>query len=288
MEVMQSYLDFNGPGYSGKEHMSAQEIEVEQRLRKEDESRFLKELEKHRNWPRNDIRVFRQKLDQAQELVSRKNVGSWTWAETAGRLALRSRNFEKAIQIYTDHIAAAPNSPDLSLAYVALIEVHLMQRDVLQARVVFDKFMKLFGNNEVALRACGSSMAAYQERMPGRSRTQLLEMAEQALQKGLELTQDPLLKAQYQYDLAVVLVTDGKAAEAVPLFEKALNATIETIAREERSLRLADALRKAGKLDEARDLYNKLTNSERAATRESAKTGLIYIDADKAKQKIKP
>jgi len=287
LEVMQTPLDFNGAGYSGKEHMAAQEVEVEQRLRKEDESRFLKELEKHRNWPRKDIRVFRQKLDQAQELVSRKSIGSWTWAETAGRMAIRSRNFDKAIQIYKDHIAAAPTSPDLPLAYVALLEVHLMDRDVASAREVFDKFMKLFGTNDSALRACGSAMVSYQERMPARGRTQLLEMADMALQKAVELTKDPLLKSQCQYDLAVVLTSEGKAKDAVPLFEKAVASAGEPVVTEERQLRLADALRKASRLDEARDLYNKLTSSERAATRESAKTGLIYIDADKAKQKIK-
>ena len=73
----------------------------------------------------------------------------------------------------------------------------------------------------------------------------------------------------------------------MPLFQKAQASAADPIAYEDRSLRLADALRKAGKLEEARDLYNKLTNSERAATRESAKTGLIYVDADKARQKIK-
>lgn len=288
MEVMQTPLDFNGAGYSGKDHMAAQEVEVEQRLRKEDESRFLKELEKHRNWPRKDIRVFRQKLDQAQELVSRKSVGSWTWAETAARMSIRSRNFDKAIQTLNDHIAAAPTSPDLPLAYVMLLEVHLMDRDVTKAREVFDKFMKLFGANDTALRACGSAMVSYQERMPQRGKAQLLEMADQALQKAVELTKDPVLKSQCQYDLAVVMTSEGKAKEAVPLFEKALAAAAaDPLIHEERSLRLADALRKSGRLDEARELFNKLTSSERAATRESAKTGLIYIDADKAKQKIK-
>jgi len=286
MEVSQTPLDFNGPGYSGKENVSPEEQALEQRLRKEDESRFLKEIEKHRNWPqKKDTRTFRQKLDQAQEMVSRKRADSWTWAESAGRMNLRNRNFDKAAQIYTDHIAAVPNGPDVHQAHIALIEVYLMQRDAARARDALNVFYKQFSENDAALRVCGAMIYPYHERMFTSAKPKVLEMAEQVLRRGLDLTKEPVPKAQCLFDLAVVLSYQGKAKEAVPLLEKSIAATVDPAVREERSLRLAEALRKAERLEEARELYYKLTASERASIRESAKTGLIFVAADRARGK---
>ncbi|MCY3023335.1 MAG: tetratricopeptide repeat protein [Planctomycetota bacterium] len=283
LQMMQTPLDFNGPGYSGRDHMSEEEMALEVRLRREDESRFLKELEKHRNWPRKDTRAFRTKLDQAHEILSQKNVASWQWVETAARMNMRNRNYDRAARLYADHIAAAPNSPNLPQTYVALMEVYLMQRDVVNARAQYDKFYALYQNNDAALLRCGSALYPYQDRMGAKGRQQVLEMSEQALRRALTLVKDQTSRAQCLFDLGAVLNFAGRPKEAVPVFEQSIAATADKGVAEERSLRLADALRKAGRIEEAEALYNKLKGSARADIRESAQTGLVYVAADKAK-----
>ncbi len=287
MEVMKTPLDFNGPGYSGKEKLSAAEIELENRLREEDRSRFLRELEKHRNWPTGDTQVFRTKLDQAQELMARKNVASWIWADTAAKQALRGRNYEKAMQMYLDFINAAPNSPDLPLAYGALIEVHLMQKNTTEAQKAFETAFKLCDKDDTALRTIGAAMYPYHDRVPFRSRALILEMSERALRKALELTKDAVARAQCAFDLGNVLTYQGKAGEAVPLLQQAVDATADPLIKEERLLRLGEGLRKAGQLDKAYALFDKLSKCERASIRENAKTGRLYVEADRAKLKLK-
>jgi len=283
LQVMQRPLDLNGPGFNGRDKMSEDEIALEQRLRNEDASRFLKELDKHRNWPRKDTNAFRNKLEQAQQLLSQKNVASWTWIETAARMHLRSRNFDKAIQLYKDHIAAAPQSPSVAQAYTALIEANLMQRDLAQAREAFDKFRALFQDNEPALRVCGETIYPYHDRMSPKGKVQVLDMAELALRRALELAKEPVARAQCLFDVGTVVNYQGRPKEAITLFQESIAATRDVEAKEERYLRLADALRKAERIPEAEVLYEKLKKSARASIRESANTGLIYVAADKAR-----
>jgi len=59
-------LNFDGPGFAGKDKMSPDEIALEQRLRREDESRLIKEIDKHRSFANKDTRGFRMKLREAE------------------------------------------------------------------------------------------------------------------------------------------------------------------------------------------------------------------------------
>jgi tetratricopeptide (TPR) repeat protein len=289
MEVMQTPLNFNGPGYSGRDHMSDDERALEERLRTEDKTRFLREIERHRSgfWPRPDLATFCTKLSQAQELMSRKNAGSWAWAESAANMALRSRNIDKAIEIYNNFIQAAPNSPDLPQAYGGLVEAYLKSKDVPKAKDVFEKAFKLCEKNGPALCLLGAAVSPYHERMSEKSRVIVLEMAERSLRVGLEQVKEPALRAKPLFDLGTVLTLAGKASEAVPLLEQGVKATADPTEQEDRTLLLANGLRAAGQLDRAYEIYTKLLNSARTTVRELAKTGRINVEADRARLKLK-
>ncbi|MFH0939944.1 MAG: PEGA domain-containing protein [Planctomycetota bacterium] len=194
LEVMQTPLDFDGQGFGGKDTMSAAEINLEQRLRKEDEIRLLKDIEKYRNWPNKNTIAFKKKMDAAYEVVGRRNINSWSWTDRVARICLKGQNYERAAKIYLDHIAAAPKTPDLPKAYVALLEVYLTQRDIIAARKTFDQFYELYQNDGTALRDCSRRMKIYKDRIPNdQGRQQVLEMAEQALRRSREL---PAMKDQ--------------------------------------------------------------------------------------------
>lgn len=285
MEMAQTTLDFNGPGYTGAQNMSEDEKALETRLRREDESRFLKEIEKHRSWPRKDTRTFRAELEQGQELLGRRNAASWAWAQRSGGMQMHARNYGSAIKIYRDHIAAAPNSPDLYRAYTAVIEACVGQRDLGTARKEFDQFFTRYAADGAALRYCGAQLYSWQDRMNRSSRAELLAMCEQALRRGLELAKpdEKREKAQCMDDLAAVLLYLDKPKESVPLLEQAIDLTPEASVREERSLRLADALRRSDRLEEAAAIYKKLSGSDQSRIRESAKTGLIYVEIGRKK-----
>ena len=74
-------------------------------------------------------------------------------------------------------------------------------------------------------------------------------------------------------------------ADIVRLWASSVEFTNEVPFSEESFALLADAYRRAGNLDGAWNLYNRLSNSERTAIKESAKTGLVYVSSDRAKVK---
>jgi tetratricopeptide (TPR) repeat protein len=123
----------------------------------------------------------------------------------------------------------------------------------------------------------------YFDRMKPREQPQVLAMAEQALRRGLELAKDHEERAQGSFDLALVLSFQGRPKEAVPLFELCIAAANNQATKEERSLRLAEALRRAGRISEAEALFKKLEKSQSATIREKARTGLMYVANDKAR-----
>jgi len=286
MEMVGGPVDFDGPGYTGVKNMTRAEMDLEMRLRREDDSRFNKELEKHRNWPGRNTKQFRDKLELARETMNSKNIGSWEWADRAAQMNIRNRNFEKTVRIYNDHIkAVAPDAPSVYKAFTALVKVHLIARDQILAQKYFEDFAGKFAKDGAALRYFGAEIYPYQDRFTTKGRVQVLEMAEKAFRLALPLTVEPVEKAQCQFDLGAVLNYLGKSVEAVPLLESSVEGTVDDAMKEERSLRLADAYRRAGNLENSWNMYSRLSNSERTAIRESAKTGLVYVSSDRAKAK---
>jgi len=286
MEMASTPLDFNGPGFPGADHMSEEEVVLEKRLRLEDVSRLQREREKHLGWPHKHVQVFREKLEEDWNMLRQKNVASWAWVEQAARSSVGARglarNPEQATQLYLDHISAVgPAAPSVPDAYIALLEIHLKQRELAQAREVFDKFCNLCQKDCPALLKCGSIIYPYYDRMKPKEQAPVLEMAEQALRKGLELAKDRTERTRGLFDLASVLSYQRRPKEAVPLFEQCIAATADPTAKEEQSLRLAEALRLAGRIPEAEALYNKLEKSKSAGIREKAKTARMYVDMDK-------
>ena len=286
LEMMQAPLNFNAAGYPGRENMSDAEVAQEERMRKRDEERLLKELDKHKNWPGKDTKEFRRRIEQAQEMINVKNLPSWEWAERSARVYLNNANYDKAERIYTEHIAVAQNSADLPKAYVALMELHLMKRDLRSTREVFDTFYPMFSDNAEAMRNCGEVLInKHLERIiTSKDREKLVEMAEKSLRRGVEITYDPRAKSQCECDLGVALLNTGRPADAVTQFKAALDATTDPALREERSISLASALRRSGKMREAREICEKLAESPRPTTRQRVKMELLTIDNAERKQ----
>lgn len=286
LEIDAIPLNFDGPGYPGKTQVSDTQIAQDERLRKSDEQRLLKEIEKHENWPGKDCREFRQKLDQAQELTNISST-SWDWTEHRARIYIANKDFANAAQIYNKHIAAlAPKSPDLPRAYAALMRVYLKQHDLNKARAAFDAYYDLYDKDSGAMRLYSETLL--KSTNPDRTTNQnernaIREMAEKSLRRTIEITDTGNAMAQCQADLAGLLADTGRFADAVPLYEKAIATATENAdvpAQEDRSLRLADALRKVGRRIEARALYEKLTTSVHAPTRDAAKLALVAIVND--------
>jgi len=290
MEMANMPLDFNGAGYPGAEHMTAEEMVLEKRLRLEDVSRFQREREKHLGWPHKNIQAFREKLVEDEGMLRQKNVASWAWVEQAAHWNVRGLGTkpDRAAQLYLDHIAAVgPDALSVPDAYIALMETYLMNREVAKARGVFDKFCNLCRNNSSALLKCGSMIYPKYDRMKPAEQAQVLELAQQALRKGLELTKDSTERVKGLFDLASVLSYQGRHKEAVPLFEQCISATANPATKEEQSLRLADALFRAKRILEAEALYIKLQRSKNPQIREKANNGLMYLAPAKARLKDK-
>ena len=285
-DASRTTLDFDGPGYPGKDKMSPEEIEMEQRLRREDQSRFPKELDKHRSFPRKDTRAFRMKLTEAFDANNRKDLKSWSHAKTAAQEKITSRNYDQAAKIYKDHIAAAPMSTDLPKAYLGLIEVLCMQGDVDGVTGEFIKFFVLFDKKDGAsLRNCGNIINQYYDRPKTKTdRDRLLKVSEKALRAGLDLPCDNDYKSQALFDLGLTLFYQERMAEAVTVLRQSVALTRAPSTQEDRQLRLAEALRKAGDHTGAIELYKKLKTSERPNVRETANYGMIAIEQNDTKQ----
>jgi tetratricopeptide (TPR) repeat protein len=286
LETLHKPLDFDGPGYNGKENMSPQELKLEQRLRLEDEGRFNKDLDKYRQWPGKDTRTFRLKLAEAQAVLSRQDQSSWGRTEMAGREQMRNRSYERAAQLYRDFIAAAPQSPDLPQAYIGLLEVYCMQGDMNKAAEAFDQFYARCEQDGPMLRKCGHTLFPYWERMKDKNaRQRVLQLAEKALRRGAQLNGEAEANAQALFDLGAVLLYQNRATDAVPVLRQAVAATANKQTGEDRALRLGDALRKAGDLKGAKEAFTKLSTSDRAGIREKARNGLIFVNTDENRKK---
>ena len=285
-EAISSPLDFDGPGFPGKDKMSPEEIELEQRLRREDASRYPKELDKHRTFPRKDTKAFRMKLSEAFDSNSRKDIKSWAHTKTAAQEKIASRQYDQAVKIYKDHIAAAPKSPELPTAYLALIEVLCMQGDVDGVADQFNTFFTLYdGKDGQPLRAGGKVLNDYVARQKRKGdQERLLKMAEKSLRAGLAMQCDAESKSESLFELGMTMFELDRVAESIPVLRQSIDTTRSPSKQEDRKLRLAEALRKSGDRAGAIELYEKLKTSERPNVRESANYGLIVIKQSDSKQ----
>jgi len=80
-----------------------------------------------------------------------------------------------------------------------------------------------------------------------------------------------------RFRLGMTLYYGDRFADSVAVLRQAVESTRVSSLQEDRQLRLADALRKSGDSDGARDIYQKLSASTRDNVRESAQFGLNAI-----------
>jgi tetratricopeptide (TPR) repeat protein len=291
MEADRLPLNFDGPGYPGREHMTDAERAFEVQMKRKDGERLLKEIDKHRRWPGKDRdfgREFSRKIDQAMEQANVANP-SWEWASRAADISLGNGNLDKAERIYSDFInaearASQPakdngNAADAPKAYAALMELYISKKDMLKLAETFEAFYKANASNAAALRVCGAALLKHPlegiANKPDRMR--VLELAERALSRGVEITYDKDVKSQAQAELGMALLKMSRFEEAVKQFQAALDATEDETVREDRTLSLASALRGAGRLDDARAICEKLSGSANAKIRRRAEAELQTI-----------
>ncbi|MEI6232344.1 MAG: PEGA domain-containing protein [Planctomycetota bacterium] len=279
-------LDFDGPGFPGKSKMTAEEIELQQRLRREDQSRLPKEIDKHRSFPKKDTKAFRLAMAEATDRGARKDVKSWTRTKIAAQEKLAGGNIEQAIAIYKEHIAAAPKSPELPTAYLALIEALCRTGDEAKITAQVDEFFKLYEQQKdgQSLRAAGKILNGYADRIKSKdARTHIQQLAEKSLRAGLALPCDSEGKSDSLFELALSVLDQGRANDAIPIFRESIDSTRAISKQEDRELRLADALRKSGDRAGAIKVYDKLKASERPNVRESANYGMIVLKQNESK-----
>jgi len=285
MEINSTPLNFDGPGYPGKENVSDAEMSQDERLRKYDDARLLKEVDKHKNWPGKDCREFRQKLDQAQEMAITKSGASWELTYNTALNAVKRKDFDRAALLYRKHIASLPaNSPDAPRAYAALLEVYLTQRDMTLARAQFNTFYELYDKDADAMLRYSETLVKFTESTVNKKELgAIYEMAEKALRRAVAITDTGKGLGQCQALLGKVLVDTGHAEEAVGYLQKAVAAAVfDAPVLEARYFSLANALWKAGRVPEAHAIYEKLAASNNATTRETAKLGLARMANDKS------
>ncbi len=284
-EAIQTPLDFDGSGFPGKSKMLPEEIELEQRLRREDAARYPKELEKHRSFPGKDTKVFRMKLMEAFDNTSRKDIKKWSYVKSSAQEKIAARNYDEAAKVYKAHIVAAPKSPELPLAYLALLEVQCMDGNIDAVSDTFNTFFTLYEKKDgLSLRSAGKVLNDYvgrQKKKPDQMR--LLTLSEKTLRAGLLLPCDNEAKSDSIYELGMSIFEQDRVSESIPILRQSIEGTRAPSKQEDRQLRLAEALRKSGDRAGALALYESLKTSERPNVRESANYGLIVIKQSDAK-----
>jgi len=257
-----------------------EERALEQRLRMEDKQRLSKELDKHKRWQPPMGPEFREKYDRAEELFGRRNLGSWAWVEASGRDMVVNGNYPDAEQLYLGHLKAVPkNAETVYPCTRELLRVRLWSRNLPQAVETAATLMDLCKTEPARFLEIGRLLMSFRDLVRPNDRLELLELAEKAFRLGLENAKVRESKAENAFELAQVLVAEEHAAEAVAYFQQSVDDAPKPEVGEERALPLAEALRQAGRVPEARAIYERLAKSERPVVRSKATSGLALLKA---------
>lgn len=247
------------------------------RLRYEDRARLQKELDKHKRWTGPQTAEFRDKLQKAEEIYSRRNIVSWNWVELAANNLLENGQQAAAEQLYLQHLAKVPDGPHAVEAYMALLDVRLQQRNLSTAEESFAKILELAKTRPEQLINTGKLLQRFQNRVRFNDQAGLLELAEKAYRQAYDAAQAGLQRGEAALLLGNVLTTQKHPVEAIAYYKEAAANAPDAGERENREVRLAEALRQSERFAEAKALYEKLTQSESVSIREKAKTGLILV-----------
>ncbi len=253
------------------------ERDLERRLRNRDRTRLKKEIVKHKRWHGKFTALFREKLERAEEIYGNKNLDSWAWVDMAARNHIRNAQYEHAERLFLGHLDKVPNSPNSLECTLELLKVRLKMRNVSSAGETFTRLYDMAQDRPTTLLDVGQAIMAHKERIPANDRAELLKMAEKACVRALKLSKLKSTQGNCAYEIGRILIAQGNPDEAVEYFKKSTERAENKDIEEDRMLRMAEAMRLAGKLDKAQNVLKELTQSERAVIRERARAGLILV-----------
>lgn len=260
--------------------MEPEEKALEERLRGEDRSRLKKEIEKHKNaglWGTKKASAFREKFEAAQDLISRKEVGSWIWVEPAVKDRIRNNEFAKAEALLVEHLAQAPEGPHALACLTELLKVRLSLRDIQNVEAAFQRLFVLAAERPDLLLDIGQALSAQRDRIRPNDRERLLALAEKAFRRGYEKSKVEAIKSESAYELAKVLTAQKHPEVAIEYFRQGIAGAPGTESREERTYAMAEALRQSGQAEAARAAFLKLSQSKNELIRERARAGLLML-----------
>jgi tetratricopeptide (TPR) repeat protein len=263
--------------------MTEGEREAELRLYREDRKRVGREVARHRGIRSSHFattRPFNAAYEKAQQRRLAEKADSWEWVENRGRALLAEDQYLQAAQLYQTHLERVRGGATAFPCMVGLMKVHLQLRDLSGFRADFENLMPLCADDPRKLLEVVRTAQPYHDRLRAAQRSEFLSIMEAPLQRLIEHAEVPT-KGEFAAELARLLILQHRHADAIPFIELAIHCAESEQDKEERSLQLAETLRLAKCLDEAKALFTRLTASPRETIRKRAKAGLVLLGVSK-------
>jgi len=255
------------------------EREAEQELFADDRRRVSKEVARHRRTHYLDVeavRDFNVAYEEAKRNRLLENVESWDWVAMRGRGLVGQAQYLQAIQLYETHLDHIKDGESAVPCALELMKVRLLLRDMSGFRMVFDRLCKLAENDPPRLLSSIRTVLPYRNRLRTTQRTEFLGLLSEPLTRIMKAAKPPF-RAECAVTLGEMLALQGRREEAIPFLISAVKSAETGTAKEERSLKVAEALRLARRFDEAKEWYTRLAESPRESIRKRARAGLILL-----------
>ena len=270
------------------DELDPDERTLELRLRGEDRTRLKRELQKHRDpkyFEMTVTRAFSEKYESALLANRDKHIGVWAWVEATAKDFIRTGDSTRAEMLYVGHLEKTSTGPSVLPCTLELLKVRLSLRNVEAIQQAFARLLPLAKVHPAVLFEAGKALSNARDKVRAAERDGLLKLAETALRQALEQTPAGRLHAEMCLELGQVLLSRTCPAEAVPFYEQALQGDLPELVREDRSCGLAEALRQADRIPEARELFTRLAKSAHPGTRVRAEAGLTMVGSPKDSEK---
>jgi tetratricopeptide (TPR) repeat protein len=262
--------------------INQQERQLLMRLRAEDTNRLNEEIRKKSAWPGKDTKAFTEVLRKQQDNVAEGNIKEWTWVREQGENYRRDNRFDRAERLYVRHIEAAKGTPMVSQAYIELMRLRVMTRNLAALRETQQEFYKQYKTQPTLLRQAGNAIYTGATGFDGPQQMEVLAMAEHMLAKAVSEAQrnreQVELIALCKFELGNVFLLEKRPERAVPLYRESVDETGDASTKELRGLKLVEAYKAQNRYDEARQVLSGLLKSPRANIVERAQAELNAIE----------
>jgi len=249
------------------------ERDAETRIREAEVIKLLDEIQKKKEKKGNDLARFRSTIEKKEEELS-SQPQEWLVTQAIAENKKRNNRLEQAQNVYLTFIGISKNDHDLAQAYIGLLGVRVLLHNLPAIRETERKITLLFKNRADVLRQAGHELYCHQDLYSGEERKEMLTQAENIFRTaiGVDMTREG--KGQYNFELGIVLFYQGRYEEAVECYKKSLDEVTNLEARENRSERMVECLKKLNRRDEERTILLQLAKSSRKDIAKKAKTEL--------------